>query len=63
MLRAQERLKAVPADRYAAALLEVEPGAPLLAVERVTYTYGERPVEHRRGLCVTRRHHYANDLG
>jgi GntR family transcriptional regulator len=63
MLRAQERLKAVPADRYAAALLEVEPGAPLLAVERVTFTYGERPVEHRRGLCVTRRHHYANDLG
>jgi len=63
MLRAQERLKAVPADRYAAALLEVEPGTPLLAVERVTFTYGERPVEHRRGLCVTRRHHYANDLG
>ena len=63
MLRARERLKAIAADRAAAALLGVPPGHPLLAVERVTLTYGERPVEHRRGLCNTRRHHYANDLG
>ena len=63
MLRAQERLKAVPADRYSAALLAVEQGCPLLAGERVTLTYGERPVEYRRGLCVTRRYHYANELG
>jgi GntR family transcriptional regulator len=63
MLRARERLKAIPADRFSAGLLGVEPGCPLLAVERVTLTYGDRPVEFRRGLCVTRRHHYANDLG
>jgi GntR family transcriptional regulator len=63
MLRAQERLKAVPADRFSAALLKVQPGFPLLAVERVTLTYGDRPVEYRRGLCVTRRHYYANELG
>jgi len=63
MLRAQERLKAIPADRYSAAILGVEPGFPLLAVERVTLTYGDRPVEYRRGLCVTRRHYYANELG
>jgi GntR family transcriptional regulator len=35
----------------------------LLAVERLTRTYGERPVEWRRGLCSTRRHYYLNDLG
>jgi len=63
MLRAQERLKAIPADRASAACLGVEPGYPLLAVERVTLTYGDRPVEYRRGLCVTRRHYYANELG
>ena len=31
-----------------------QPGAPLLAVDRVTSTYGDRPVEVRRGLCATR---------
>jgi len=44
-------------------LLKVRPGEPLLAVERVTYTYGDRPVEWRRGLCTTRRHYYTNELG
>jgi GntR family transcriptional regulator len=62
-LRARERLKAIAADRAGAVLLKVEPGTPLLAVERVTLTYGERPVEYRRGLCNTRRHFYANELG
>jgi len=63
ILKAQEKLRAVAADAATAALLHVEPGQPLLAVERVTRTYGDRPVEWRRGLCVTRRHHYQNDLG
>ena len=39
------------------------PALPLLAVERVTFTYGERPVELRRGLCVTAHCHYLNALG
>ena len=63
MLRAQEKLRAIAADAASAALLGVEPGTPLLAVDRVTFTYGERPVELRRGLCNTRAHHYANELG
>jgi GntR family transcriptional regulator len=62
MLKAQERLRAVAADAVAAEVLAVAPGAPLLAVDRVTYTYGERPVEVRRGLCATRHHHYLNEL-
>ncbi len=62
MLRATERLKAIPADAATAQILRVEPGSPLLAVERVTYTYGDRPVEWRRGLCATRDHHYRNEL-
>jgi GntR family transcriptional regulator len=63
ILRASEKLTAVAADRASAALLAVEPGTPLLAVERVTYTYGDRPVEWRRGLYRTDDHYYANELG
>ncbi len=62
MLKAQERLKAVAADAQSAAALAIEIGEPLLAVERVSYTYGERPVELRRGLCVTSHCHYFNVL-
>jgi GntR family transcriptional regulator len=62
MLRAEERLRAVAADASGAALLQVEPGTPLLAVDRVSFTYGDRPVEVRRGLCTTRHEHYWNTL-
>ena len=62
MLRAEERLTAVAADAVSAGLLDVEPGAPLLAVDRVSFTYGDRPVEVRRGLCATRHVHYWNAL-
>jgi len=63
MLNALERIKAVSADPSAAAVLGVAPGTPLLAVDRVAFTYGGRPVEYRRGLCTTAAHHYANALG
>jgi GntR family transcriptional regulator len=62
MLSAQERLKAVSADAAAAALLGVPAGTPLLEVDRVAFTYGGRPVEFRRELCATARHHYFNAL-
>ena len=63
MLKAREKLKAIVADADSAALLAVEPGTPLLAVERVTTTFGDRAVELRRGLCTTMHHHYLNELG
>jgi GntR family transcriptional regulator len=62
MLKAQEKLRAVAADATAASILRVPPGSPLLAVDRVTLTFGDRPVEYRRGLCATRHHHYLNEL-
>ena len=62
MLRAEERLHAVAADAASANLLRVAAGTPLLAVDRVTFTYGDRPVEVRRGLCTTRHQHYWNTL-
>ena len=63
MLRAEEKLRAVAADETAAQWLEVAPGAPLLSVERLSLTYGDRPVELRRGLYNTAAHHYRNELG
>jgi len=62
MIRAQERIRAVAADRVAAELLQVSEGTPLLSVERVTYTYGDKPVEWRRGVYSTAGYHYLNDL-
>jgi len=63
MVKAREKLRAVSADPGSAKLLGVKTGEPLLAVDRVTSTYGDRPVEWRRGLCATKRHHYFNEIG
>lgn len=62
MIRAEERIRAVAADRSSAELLGVADGSPLLSVERVTYTYGDKPVEWRRGLYSTAEHYYHNEL-
>lgn len=62
MVRADEKIKAVSAGIDQAELLQVAPSSPLLQVERVSYTYGDRPVEVRRGLYVTERFHYRNSL-
>jgi GntR family transcriptional regulator len=43
-------------------LLKVEPGTPLLSVERIAYTYNDVPMELRRGLYRTDTHHYRNEL-
>jgi GntR family transcriptional regulator len=62
MVRAEEKLRAVAATPEAASLLQVSPGEPLLSVERLAYTYGDRPVELRRGLYYTSCDHYRNEL-
>jgi GntR family transcriptional regulator len=62
MIRAEEKLRAVSAQAEDAELLAVPAGAPLLQVERLSFTYGNRPVELRRGLYHTAAHHYRNEL-
>jgi GntR family transcriptional regulator len=52
----------VAADEVQARELGVAPGAPLLSVERLSFTYGDKPVELRRGLYLTEHHHYRNEL-
>jgi GntR family transcriptional regulator len=62
MIRAEEKIRAVAADAASAGLLGQKPGAPLLSVERLSMTYGDKPVELRRGLYVTAAHYYRNEL-
>jgi len=63
MIHAEERLRAIGAEAEVANLLGVAEGQPLLLVERTAYTYGNKPVEWRRGQYCTRHHYYRNDLG
>jgi GntR family transcriptional regulator len=62
MIRAEEKIRAVAADDASAELLQVAPGTPLLSVERLSHTYGDKPVELRRGLYHTETHYYRNEL-
>jgi GntR family transcriptional regulator len=62
MIRAEERVRAVAADGMASAHLKVAGGTPLLCVDRIAFTYGDKPVEWRRGLCVTEGYSYFNEL-
>lgn len=62
MIRAEEEIRAVAADEESATLLGVALNSPLLRVDRLSYSYGERPVEVRRGLYVTAQYHYSNTL-
>lgn len=50
LTRAVERLEPVVADRHEASLLNVKPGAPLLAVERTAFGDDLTPLEWARDL-------------
>jgi len=62
MIRAEEKIRAVAASAEDALALALPAGAPLLSVERLSFTYGDKPVELRRGLYNTGSHHYRNVL-
>jgi len=62
ILQVAEQIKAVAAHGEAARLLGVPPESPLLSIDRVSYTYGDKPVEVRRTLCNTREYSYLNKI-
>jgi GntR family transcriptional regulator len=62
ILFVEERLKAEAAKGEVATQLDVQPRFPLLVIDRVAYTYGDRPVELRRSYCSTADHHYRNRI-
>lgn len=58
-----DRVTAKGANPEAAKLLDVPLGMPLLEINRVAYTFGDRPVEHRRSLVITDGYEYRNTIG
>ncbi len=62
MLRADEKIRALPASIEQSLLLKVKQDTPLLFVERVAFTYRDTPMELRRGYYRTDTHHYFNTL-
>ena len=62
MVRAVEKIRALPANLLHSSLLKIEQNMPLLSVERVAFTYNDVPMELRRGYYLTDTHHYRNEL-
>jgi GntR family transcriptional regulator len=62
MVRAEEKIKAVLAGPELAKYLQVSESAALLSVERVAFTYGNKPVEIRHARYDTSGQHYDNKL-
>ena len=62
MVRAEEKIKAVASDAMSAERLNLQLGAPILLVERVSYSYGNKPVEMRLARYETSTQHYENTL-
>ena len=62
ILYVEEKIKAQPALGEVASQLNVQPGFPLLVIDRAAFTYGDRPVELRRSYCNTADHHYRNRI-
>ncbi len=62
MLRADEKIKAISANSKSSSLLNIKENSPLLSVERLSYTYDNKPLEWRLGLCITDNHFYRSEL-
>ncbi|QWD87779.1 GntR family transcriptional regulator [Polynucleobacter paludilacus] len=62
MVRAEEKVKAIAADALLSTHLHVPVGHPVLLVERLAFTYGNKPVEIRRARYDTTQQHYQNML-
>jgi GntR family transcriptional regulator len=59
---AEERARAVAADRLATRMLGLAQGTPVMQVRRVALTFGEKPVEYRVSTINTAQHEYVRSL-
>jgi len=58
VVRIEETVQAALATQELAQRLDVEPGTPLLRVERVAFSYNDQPVEYRVSHIDTRHYQY-----
>ncbi|HTH98345.1 MAG TPA: GntR family transcriptional regulator [Stellaceae bacterium] len=63
VVRVEEALTACPADAETAAILGVAPQTPLLRIERLAFSFDDRPVEWRYRLVNTSHCAYRNVIG
>ena len=61
-VRSEEWLSAVPAEPRHAEVLNVEVGAPLLKIDRITYGVGGKPIELRTVWVNSTNCHYFNTV-
>lgn len=62
VLRAVERVRAVPAGPEVARALGVARGTPVLEVRRTALSFGDKPVEYRVSTVMTGVHEYVQTL-
>lgn len=62
VVRAEERARAVAADRSIARVLGLPAGAPVMQVRRTALTFGDKPVEYRVSTIHTALHEYVQTL-
>jgi len=62
MIHAQERISAVMPTEIAREYLQIDKSIPVLDVFRISYSYGEKPIEVRQAQYVTLEYHYQNYL-
>jgi len=60
--RALQTVEAKPADEYEARLLEIEPGQPILLLERLTFLKGGEPMEYVRSAYRGDRYRFTVEL-
>ncbi len=62
IIRTSERLQAVAADAELAGILDIQPGAPMLSIERTAFTYSDTPIELRKSVVNTEHYAYLNEM-
>jgi GntR family transcriptional regulator len=62
MIRCEERVSAKAAPPEIAHILRIAAGTPLLAVERISFTYSGQACEFRRAWYLTDDHHYFSEF-
>jgi GntR family transcriptional regulator len=56
--KTREQVKAIAAPRHEARLLNIEPGEPVLLIDRIALTIDRQPVEWRRSICKSDFYHF-----
>ncbi len=60
--RAEERIRAVAADRTDAKYLDIPAGSPVLEIDRLAFGHENDVIEWRVSRCVTAEHYYLSEL-